>query len=414
MGDYYAELARLKRRGYQAEVVVVGASEITFDVDQNKVVTPSYTSSTTYNLRVIKDHRVGQSSSPHFNNALVEHAVQMALLSQRDKNMALPSVPSTGASVVNLEFKLNDSLDSLRQQMIDLAVDTPEWDLAGAKLKAGNYSKKVVSTEGVDIGERRSALSMEMGIYTHSSTGEPMPDVWDGGSSTAMNIDINGIKASIERKMAALNGRVKNDRKYDEVVLTAYSAGQLLSALVEPAFTGGNLYWKSTPLRPGMKIGNADISILDDPEVKYSVDSRTFDLEGQRRRPITMLRDGKVESFLYDTYWARKAGAKGTASSGGAANIVVSSKEEKDVTQDALVVDYIQGVNSADPTTGKFSVNAGIAWRPSRGGTVGVRDVIISGDLVSLLRGIQSMSTKKKSTDGVVVGDIRVRGLSVG
>ncbi len=413
MGGYYSALNRLRHEGYQAELLLVDSRELSFELDWAMATSSVGSTGVGYRLEVVKDGRIGIANSNVFNNELAERAMRMAAVSERDKSRGLPSGDSAGRSSVNLKFNLADGVDKIKQIFLELT-DTPKWNLTGAQVSAGNYRKRVISTEGTDIEEWRSSIALGMAVSLRSRMGGPLPDVGEEISSTALNISVGDIKDSVARKKEALKTVVKNDKRYDEVVFTSLASVQLFGSLLADAFWGENLYRQRTPLGKGMEIGNPDISIIDDPAVRNSTYSRTFDAAGQRKSPITLLGGGEVENFLYDEYWARKASAKNTASADGVSNLVIKAREERDVTQDALVVDYLQGVHESDTCTGRFSVSADVAWRNMNGCTQGVKDVIIAGDLLSLLRGIESTSIKKRIDEHVVVGDLRVKGLSVG
>jgi PmbA protein len=414
MEDYQQVLNRLSQQGYQAEILVVDTDEMELEVDQDRSIASIGEQSASYQLRVVKDHRLGTSVSNSFDNSLVERALQVARLSASEKCNCLPGVACVGNTEANFKFKLEDSIEKVGKAVFDL-LGVPGWSVSGGIAKAGNYRKTVMNTEGVHVEERRSALSISFGIYTDDGTGSS-PDVWDGRSSTSLNVDLRGMIDALSAKKEIFRTITKNDRKYPEVALTSLAATEVLGNILPSEFWGASLYWQSTPLVPGLDVRNPNLSIREDPFIEYSIDSRVYDVEGQKRFPVSLMRAGVIEGFLYDTYWAHKAGVKSTASAGGACNLVIDAREDKDVLQDVLVIDNLQGIDGIDAATGRFSMNAEIAWRNFNGRPEAVRGVVVSGDMISLLRGIQATSAQKISNEAVISGDLRIRGkgLSIG
>jgi PmbA protein len=69
--------------------------------------------------------------------------------------------------------------------------------------------------------------------------------------------------------------------------------------------------------RIGSRLGSDLVSLVDDGRVPGALGSSPFDGEGVPTRRTTVFERGVLQSFLYDTYYARKLGAASTGNSTG-------------------------------------------------------------------------------------------------
>lgn len=419
MLDYDHEMNFLRRRGYQAELYVekVDSLQISKDVE----TTASQSSRTEgYGLRVIKDGRVGYASSCTFEKALIERAIGACRTAQKDKNNALPS-SGRGArgSSRNLGFGIRDCADRTKA-FFEQLVEPLNVNLNSAFVAALNAEISIISTEGVDAKERSSAFSAAIDA-NYKKGGTLTPPISEYCASTKIPKNPDRIRNSLEEKIDAVKRQIALPRRFDEVVFTPKAVAATISGLVASSFSGENLFRGITPMKERLDLRNS-ISLIDDPFVKDSIFSRNFDGEGMPKRKIPLVLGGKVNGFLYNTYWARKASVVGTSSAGrrylstphiSTSNLVILAKEEKNVAEDSLVVDELLGAHTSDLTTGRFSLTTSAAWINGRGGRAGVKGVVLTGSINDFLSGIESMSRNKITDYGVVTGDLKVKGLSI-
>lgn len=104
------------------------------------------------------------------------------------------------------------------------------------------------------------------------------------------------------------------------LVFEAPVASRLLGYLAG-ACDGGAVYRKSTFLaeRCGEAIAAPTITIVDDPFLPLGLGSRPFDGEGLASQRNVLVENGVLQTFLLDTYTARKLGLRTTRSAGRAA-----------------------------------------------------------------------------------------------
>jgi PmbA protein len=158
------------------------------------------------------------------------------------------------------------------------------------------------------------------------------------------------------------------------------------------------------------------------------------DCEGVPRRRTALIEGGRLRTFLYDSYTARRGAAASTGNAGrsgyrvppgvSASNLVVAPGAASlgRLLRDAgegVYVDDVAGLHSGvNPVTGVFSVGASGA--AIRGGERAepLREFTIAGDLVSMLRAVQAAGSDPRwvpfggsvSAPPLLIGEMTVSG----
>jgi PmbA protein len=164
--------------------------------------------------------------------------------------------------------------------------------------------------------------------------------------------------------------------------------------------------------REGDEIAAPELRLTDDATHPDGLASAPFDGEGSPRRPLPLIGDGRLKTFLFDSRTARRGGRATTASAQrssyrsppevGTSNLIVEPGEaslEEIVRRagDGLYVTDVAGLHSGvNPVSGTFSVGAtGILIA---GGELGepVREITIASDLVSMLRSVQAVGREAR------------------
>lgn len=159
-----------------------------------------------------------------------------------------------------------------------------------------------------------------------------------------------------------------------------------------------------------------------------------IDAEGTPRRRTALIEGGRLRSFLFDSYTARRGGAASTGSAGrsgyrappgvATSNLIVGtgSASIEELLRDAgegIYVNDVAGLHSGvNPVTGVFSVGA--SGRAIRGGEKAepLREFTIAGDLVSMLRAVRAAGSEPRwlpfggsvSTPPLLIGAMTVSG----
>jgi PmbA protein len=158
------------------------------------------------------------------------------------------------------------------------------------------------------------------------------------------------------------------------VVLKSSVAADLIGFLAA-SFSAENVDKNFSLLagRKGERVFSEKVSIIDDALLPGGAGTAPFDGEGTPAATTPLVAEGVLENYLYDGYYARKHGARSTASlrrgsaknapSIGTSNIYLKAGARG---RDALIGEVgkglyltgLLGLHTANPVTGEFSVGA--------------------------------------------------------
>jgi PmbA protein len=228
-----------------------------------------------------------------------------------------------------------------------------------------------------------------------------------------------------ERTVKRLNPRKVATRKVP-VVFDPRVAGGLVSHLAG-AINGSAITRKTSFLkdRMGEQLFANGIRIIDDPLRPRGLRSRPFDAEGVAGRPLAVVDDGRLRSWLLDSATARELGEKTT----GHAQRGVSSAPAPAATNlhlepgrarpEQLIADVEEGLYVTDLigmgtnlVTGDYSRGAAGLWIERGELTYPVSEVTIAGHLNDMFRTL-TPANDLAFRYGTNAPTVRVEGLTV-
>ncbi|WP_054845704.1 metallopeptidase TldD-related protein [Sulfuracidifex tepidarius] len=285
--------------------------------------------------------------------------------------------------------------------------------------RSESFMVKVVSTEGVDVQERRTFVSLGVAANTVSGS-EVSPEVFESRESRRFDIDLDEVKETLKEKTEITSNRTKTEVKGLDVTFTTSAQEELIFPLINFSFSGENFYRKRSIFYPGEDI-NPKLRITDSPRREDGVFSRSFDAEGMPTQENVLV-ESSAKTFLTNYYWSRKASLPHTSSASrnftslpsiSVTNLVIEFKEKsKDVREGTVVVDKVQGVHTSNPETGEFSVVGSVAWLDDGKKRVGLREIVLTGNIKTLLKNVVSQSSPRRC-GSLISGDLRVSGISL-
>lgn len=186
--------------------------------------------------------------------------------------------------------------------------------------------------------------------------------------------------------------------------------------------------------RLGEEVASAVFALHDDGRAPEGPASAPFDAEGVPRRRTALIEDGRLRSYLYDTYTAnRERGAStGNAARQGyrslpsvsASNLIVAPGDRSleqllAAAGDGVYVTDVAGLHSGvNPVTGVFSVGA--SGRMIRDGALAepVREFTIAGELVAMLGAVSAAGKEPRwvpfggsvSTPPLLIAEMAISG----
>jgi PmbA protein len=276
------------------------------------------------------------------------------------------------------------------------------------------------------------------GAYLGSSHGVSMTAIAGDGTGMERDYDFSSAlhasdlespekigRSAGGRAVERINPRKVTTRKVP-VVFDPRVAGSLVSHLASAA-NGASIARKTSFLKDkmGEQLFAKGIRIIDDPLRKRGLRSHPFDGEGVAGKPLALVDDGRLNSWVLDCATARELGLvttghaqRGVSSSPspGASNLHLeagrASPEEliADITDGFYVTDLIgSGVNGV---TGDYSRGASGFWIENGKRTYAVSEVTIAGHLFDIFRTL-TPANDLEFKYGTNAPTVRLEGLTV-
>ena len=181
-------------------------------------------------------------------------------------------------------------------------------------------------------------------------------------------------------------------------------------------------------------IFSINLNIFDDGTLKDGLSSKPFDGEGVPKGRTAIFKNGKLKTYLYNSYTARKDGRLSTGNAvrasyksppqKGVSNFYLEpskkTREEllKKIDKGFYVTDIIGLHSGTNPVSGTISVGAKGIWVEKGSPAFPVKEVTLATDILSLCRNISDTGNDLKflpsggyiGSPSIIVRDITVSG----
>ena len=419
-----------------ADAVAVRSVSLAVEVRDGKVEESERSESDDLGLRVLVGRRQALVSTNEIRQdgaaALAERAVAMA--------RAAPEDPFAGLADPDLLARQMPDLDLIDPDLPTVSeLEQMSQRTERAGLAVRGVSKSGGASASATIGGMVLVTSHGFrGAYLRSGHSVSMSAIAGEGTAMETDYDFSAVihaadldpperigRTAGERAVARLNPRKVTTRRVP-VVFDRRVAGSLISHLAT-AINGSSIARKTSFLkdRLGDRLFAQGIKIIDDPLQRRGLRSRPFDAEGVTSRPLALVDDGVLRSWLLDSATARELGLATTGHAQRGVSSVPSpaisnlhlaagtrSPDEliADIEEGFYVTDLIgMGVNSV---TGDYSRGAAGFWIEKGARQYPVSEVTIAGHLTDMFRTLEP-ANDLEFRYGTNAPTLRVEGLTV-
>ena len=381
-------------------------------------------------IRVLKDKKQGFAFTSNLDNLTqtAQKAIDNAKLTKIDGNYAFAEVEKVSEVKDIYDNKFNDlSLDEAVEFLkttIETASDSG-CEVTGSGFSASEGRSLIVNSNGVSIEDEGTGFGLGLSVTIQI----------DGEIATAYNsqssrfFDIDGEKLANEvcdLAKSSLNTKPIETNDYD-VVLDYYAAVGLLQTYIS-AFNGENVLRGRSILKDklGSEIANPTLSIIDNPLLDKGMYTSKCDGEGSVSRKTSLIKDGVLNSFIYDIYNANKVGEK-TTSNGlrgsyfttpmiAPTNLEFEFGEMRDLSEikNGVLTTSVLGAHTANPISGDFSVEASNAFKIENGElTDPINKAMISGNIFEIMKNVEGLNSEIKQYGSFIIPKLLVHDLRV-
>ncbi len=365
-------------------------------------------------IRAFRDHRMGFSYTSDFSREGLLKALKLALDNARvAEQNELKALPHKADQYPELDF-YNPQLEKEEvERKIELLLELEKKALQyDSRIRSapeviyrdGTNRIMLVNSRGLELEFKRNLCYALIYVLA-----EEEGDVQTGLSLThgrsleELNIEETAAEASQEALVLLGASQIPSQ---EAVVVFKPEIGARFLSLIGDALTAEAVQKKRSLFagKMGEEVASSQVELIDDGLLEKGLASMPFDGEGVPSTRTEVISSGRLNTYLYDTYTARKEGKESTG------NAVRSSYKSfpqlsttnlylgpGDCSSEELIgnLDYgfyvmdVSGLHSgANPISGDFSVGA--SGRMIRDGSFqeSVREVTIAGNFIDFLKNI--------------------------
>ncbi|MCW8091032.1 metalloprotease PmbA [Alteromonas sp. ASW11-130] len=373
-------------------------------------------------------HKGSASTADLSKSALqltVEKAVDIARYTNEDPCAGLADKDLIATEFPDLDLYHPQELDT--EKAIEIALET--------EAAALDFDKRIVNSDGASYNAN---LGMRVYGNTHGiNTGYPSSryslscmmiasDDNDMQRDYAYSVDRKASRLYSPRRVGEEAAKATVDRLGARKIKTANVpvilhrdlASSLFGHLVS-AISGGSLYRRSSFLldKLGHQLFPEWLTIEEKPHIKSALASSNFDHEGVATKDMTIIDGGKLATYLYTTYSARKLDTKSNGHAGGIHNWIVGNSGHsdeallKEMGTGLLVTELMgQGVNIV---TGDYSRGAAGYWVENGVIQYPVHEITIAGSLMEMFANVRAIGSTPDTRGSVQTGSVLIDNMRV-
>jgi len=415
-------IEKVKQKVNSGELFRAKFTTIPVEYEMNQLKAINMEESEGWALRVIRDKKIGFSSSTSKNqiDSMIDKALEVAQFGQvarfdfpeeikRDNeqriNLYDESVQKRSISdMIEIGNKIVKHTHAINPDLrCDAEVSKQEGFVQYANTKGGSFSyKKTLFSHSIMLQDTKEN---DMMMLIESMQ-------WG-------NADLS-LKALLER----LERKIKWSKKIvsiESASMPVIFTPKALLVLILPFISGLNgmiVNKKISPLQGKINelISNSLLSMYSDGTIDYASGSAPYDDEGVLMRRLPLIEKGILKNYYYDLQNAAEAGVEPTGNgirpgfhsspSPGVANLIIpegkTSFQEmiKDI-KEGIIVDQVLGLGQGNVLSGAFSNNVQLGFKIKNGKVVGrIKNVMIAGNAFEVMKDIVAIGDESRWVSG--------------
>ncbi len=432
----------MKSGASAAECVVREGDEFSTLVRLGQVETLKESGSKSIGVRVFFGQRAASTYSSDFSkeglDRMLGSALALAKITSEDPYAGIPPGGELGQLEGDLDLYHEDVYSLPGPERIDYArraekaaldFDPRIKNSEGGSFDAATGRKVLANSHGF-VGEyRRSYCSTAAVPIAQSEDGAMQRDYWYSVARTLKKLDAPEKvgKVAAERTIRRLGAR-KVKTAHVPVVFDPMVSTSILEHIFE-GINGDSVYRGASFLagKLGQKVAGDNVTVIDDGTLPGGFGTSPFDGEGIPTRRTIVIENGILNSYLLNTYTAKKLGLQTTANASrglagtpgiGPGNYFLQpgSKSPQELIgeiKEGLYVTEFLG-HGANLVTGDYSRGASGLWISGGEFAYPVEEITVAGNLKDMFVRISEIASDLEFRGAVACPTIRVDGLTVG
>jgi PmbA protein len=425
-----------------AEAVVREGDEFSTTVRLGQVETLKESGSRAIGIRVFSGQRAASTYSSDFSrqglDRMLKSALELSKITSEDPFGGIPEAGQFGSLSGDLDLYHEDVYSlpgaerieyARRAEKAALDFDPRIKNSEGGSFDAATGHKVLANSLGFVGQYRRSYCSVAAIPIAQDETGGMQRDYW---FSVARNLGRLEPPEQVGRIAAERTIRRLGARKAKTAQVPVIFDPMVAASILEHIFEGVNgdaVYRGASFLagKLGQKIAGENVTVIDDGTIPGGFGTSPFDGEGIPTRRTLVIENGVLQSYLLNTYTAKKLGLKttGNAARGlagtpgiGPGNYFLqpgkkTPQEMIGEVKEGLYVTEFLG-HGANLVTGDYSRGASGLWISGGELAYPVEEITVAGNLKEMFFHISEIGTDLEFRGSVASPTIRIDGLTVG
>ncbi len=424
-----------------AEAVVREGTEFSTVVRLGQVETLKEAGSRAIGVRVFFGQRAASTYSSDLSPQALDHmvnsALQLARVTSEDPYAGIPQPEQLGVVAGDLDLYYEDVFSQPTEERIAYArrcekaamdADARIRNSEGGSFDAATGCKVLANSHGF-LGEyRRSYCSLAAVPIAQAEDGAMQRDYWYSVARSLGRLEspeeVGRIAA--ERTLRRLGAHKVQTAKVP-ILLDPMVSRSILDHIFE-GVNGDSVYRGASFLagKLGEKVAGENVTIVDDGTMRGGFGTSPFDGEGVPTRRTVVIDRGTLNSYLLNTYTAKKLGlhttgngARGLAGNPGIGPgnffLQPGSRSPKqmlaDIDEGLYVTEFLGfGVNMV---TGDYSRGASGLWISKGEFAFPVEEITVAGNLKDVFFNISEIGNDLEFRGAVACPTLRIDGMTV-
>lgn len=392
-------------------------------------------------LRVFRGQQTASTStsdlSPQGIEQLISGAMALVQVTSEDPCAGLPEDSAFGCISGDLDLYSEDVYSlpveeriayARRTEAAAMECDVRIQNSGGGSFDAATGRKLLANSRGFVGESRRSSCSISAQPIAVDTDGKMQRDYWYSSQRALRLLDSpEAVGAEAARRTVRRLGARRIPTQRVPLVFAPEVARSILGAIAG-AINGNAIYRSASFLtgKLGEQIGGSNVTVIDDGTMPGGFGSAPFDGEGLPTRRKVVLENGVLQSYLLNTYAARKLGlqatgnaSRGLAGSPGIApgNFYLQPGEQTPqqilagIPKGLYVTELIgHGVNLV---TGDYSQGASGLWIENGELTYPVEEITVAGNLKEMLQRIVAVGNDLVFRSSIACPTLCVEGMTI-
>ena len=261
----------------------------------------------------------------------------------------------------------------------------------------------MVNSKGLKIKEHSNGLgAYAYAIVSNGNDTRVGSEVYTTSNFNEFDKE-NLINSAYEKAFSSLGAKPVKSGKYD-IVFSEGATNTLVN--VFNGILSAERVQKNLSIlrgRVGEKIASSKVTLVDDPFLKGSQRSRSFDSDGVATKYKELIKNGVLQGFIYSLKTAKKDNTVSTGNADGFVNCYIKpgkkTKEELIKSlKNGLYIESLQGAHAgANPMSCDFSLQA-TGYKVENGEIVSpVALITVAGNFLEVLANTTDVSNKLKN-----------------